>query len=308
MSYKFDSLITILRKLDSREPVTVASIMDDLEISERTAYRYIQTLQVAGFPIIYDRGKESYLFSENYKLGKPALSVEETLAFALAKKLLGNFGAGMEKSLSSIEAKLSIKEPALPQHIVLKAEKLSPIVEGYLGTIYSAIKNFQRIKLTYRALYSNEETERKIDPYYLFFQDDYWHLRGYCHLREDLRTFALDRIVSLKVLKEHFIPKGISSDDELSGSFGNMLDGEPVEVVLRFDSEIKPYVLRKKWHQSQKEKELSDGRVEMRFKVNGTEGIKQWIYRWIPHVEIVEPKELKDEIKKELKEAARKNQ
>ncbi|MEK6653257.1 MAG: HTH domain-containing protein [Nitrospirota bacterium] len=173
MSYKFDSLITILRKLDSREKITVSSIMAELEISERSAYRYIQTLQVAGFPITFDRKKESYIFSERFKLGKPDITVEETLALSLAKRLLGNFGTGMEKSLNSIEEKLSVKEPALPQHIVLKAEKLSPIVEGYLGTIYQAIKNFKRIKLGYKALYSDEETERKVDPYYLFFQDDF---------------------------------------------------------------------------------------------------------------------------------------
>ncbi|MEK7333449.1 MAG: HTH domain-containing protein, partial [Nitrospirota bacterium] len=99
MSYKFDSLITILRKLDSREKVTVHSLMDELEISERSAYRYIQTLQVAGFPITFDRKKESYIFSERFKLGKPDITVEETLALSLAKRLLGNFGTGMEKSL-----------------------------------------------------------------------------------------------------------------------------------------------------------------------------------------------------------------
>lgn len=292
--------MTILRKLDGKDKVTVYSLMDELEMSERTVYRYIQTLQVAGFPILFDRKKESYAFSENFKLGKPDITVEETLALALAKKLLGNFGTEMENSLSRIEKKLSVKEQILPKHIVLKAEKLSPLVEGYLGTIYQAIKNYQRIKLTYRALYSDEETERKVDPYYLFFQDDFWHLRGFCHLREDLRTFALDRIVSLRVLKEHFIPKGISSGEELSGAFGSMLDGEPVEVVLRFDPEIKPHILRKKWHESQQEKELKDGRVEMRFKINGTEGIKQWIYRWIPYVEVVEPEELKTEMEQDL--------
>jgi hypothetical protein len=67
MSYKFDSLITILKKLDQRETVTVHSLMNDLEISERTTYRYILTLETAGFPIIYDRKKQSYIFSDNYK-------------------------------------------------------------------------------------------------------------------------------------------------------------------------------------------------------------------------------------------------
>jgi predicted DNA-binding transcriptional regulator YafY len=281
--------------------------MNDLEMSERTVYRYIQTLQVAGFPITYDKKKESYVFNEGFKLGKPDLTVEETLAFALAKRLLGNFGAGMEKSLNSIEEKLSVKGTDLPQYIVLKAEKLSHVIEGYLGMIYQAIKNFKRIKIGYKALYSDEETERKVDPYYLFFQDNFWHLRGYCHLRDDLRTFALDRITSLNILNENFIPKGISSEEELSGSFGIVVDGEPVEVILIFDKEVKPYVLRKKWHQSQKEKELKDGRVEMSFRVNGIEGIKQWIYRWIPNVEVVEPKKLKNILNHDLRETLKKH-
>jgi len=85
-------------------------------------------------------------------------------------------------------------------------------------------------------------------------------------LREELRTFALDRIVSLKVLKELFIPKGVSWEDELSGAFGAMFDGEPVEIVLRFDPEIKPQILRKKWRQSQQEKELKDGLAELNIK------------------------------------------
>ncbi len=113
----------------------------------------------------------------------------------------------------------------------------------------------------------------------------------------------MDRIVSLRVLKEHFIPTGVSAEDELSRSFAGMGDGEPLKVVLNFDEEIKPYVLRRKWHHSQKEKEIKNGRVELTFAVNDLEGIKQWIYRWIPYVEVVEPIELREEVRYELKEA-----
>jgi predicted DNA-binding transcriptional regulator YafY len=307
MSYKFDSLIMILNKLDSKEEVTVHSLMNDIEMSQRTIYRYIQTLQIAGFPIIYDREKESYVFSEGYSLRKPKLSVEETLTLALSKKLLKNFGPDIEKSLGSIEEKLSVKNADIPKHIVLTAEEMPAFVGANLGIIHHARTNYQRIEIVYRALYSDEETVRKVDPYYLFFQDGFWHLRGYCHLREELRTFALDRIISVKILNEYFIPQNISPEDELSGAFGTMVDGEPVEVVLRFDADIKPYVLRKKWHKSQKERELKDGSLEMTFTVNGTDGIKPWIYQWLPHVEVGEPEELKRLVDKDLKEAAKRN-
>jgi len=300
MSYKFDSLITILRKLDSREQLTVNSLMDELEVSQRTTYRYIQTLQIAGYPIVFDRKRNGYAFSEGYSLRRPNLSVEETLAFALAKKLLGNFGTGMEKSLNTIEEKISAQKTSLPKHIVLSSVSPSTETEKYLGTIHKAITNFQKLEIGYDALHSKEKSTRKVDPYYLFFNEGFWYLRAYCNQSEALRTFALDRITSLKVIDRHFLPKNVLPEDELSASFGTWLDGEPVEVVLRFDEEVKSRVLRKKWHQSQKEKELKDGRLEVRFNVKGLGGIKKWIYQWIPYVEIVEPKELRDEIKIEF--------
>lgn len=306
MSYKFDSLMQILNKLDRNENVTVHSLMDELEISQRSVYRYIQTLQVAGFPIHYDKKKETYLFYEGYSLKKPNFSAEERLAFALAKEAMKDYGIGMEESLESLEHKLSFKQPDGDGQVILKPKKPSSSIKSYLGKIYEAITTFSSIEIVYKALYSDEVTTRKVDPYYVFFPDGFWTLRAYCHLRGELRTFAIDRIMSLNVLNEHFAPRNMSPEEELASSFGAWVDGEPVDVVLRFDKDFKRYIQRKKWHQSQKEKQLKDGRLEVSFKINGLEGIKSWIYRWIPHVEVVAPKELKDKMKKELKQALKK--
>jgi len=305
MSFKFDSLITILKKLDERETVTVHSLMNDLEIKERSVYRYMLTLQTAGFPISYDRKKQSYVFSDNYSLGKPNLTPEETLALALSKNFLKNFGETMEKSIDTIQEKLSVKKAEMPKHIILGLESIPPTVGSYLEAIHGAIKEYKRLEITYRTLYSDKETTRKVDPYYLFFREGFWHLRGYCDLREDFRTFVLDRIISLRTLDEHFLPKPISFEEELAGSFGTFIDGEEVEVILRFDPPIKPYILRKKWHQSQKTTELKNGQLEVRFRVNGIKGIKGWIYQWIPHVHIIEPEELRELAESEVEQAAK---
>lgn len=305
MSFKFDSLITILKKLDQKEPVSVHSLMNDMEISERTAYRYIQTLMTAGFPISYDRKKQSYAFDNNYSLGKPNLTLEETLALSLSKNFLKSFGETMEKSIDTIQEKLSVKKTTIPKHIVLGLESIPPSVSSHLEAIHRAISEYKRLKIAYRALYSDEETTRTVDPYYLFFQEGFWHLRGYCHLREDFRTFVLDRIISLRSLDEHFLPKPVSPEEELAGSFGTFVDGEEVEVILRFDPPIKPHILRKKWHQSQKTTELKNGQLEVRFRVNGIKGIKGWIYRWIPHVQIIAPEELRELAKSEIEKAAK---
>jgi len=307
MSDKFDSLIKILNKLDSKEIVTVHSLMDELGISERSVHRYIRTLQDANFSISYDRSRETYAFDDGFCLRKPSLTVEETLAFALAKSVVGNFGIGMAKGLTMIEDKLAKRESGLPSHIILSSDSPANGHE-FIGILHHAIENLQKVRIKYKALYSDELTDRTINPYFLLWQDGFWNLRGYCHLRDDFRTFALDRIVSLKVLDEHFLPKKLNFAENLSGSFGSIIDGEPVDVILKFDPEIRPYIQRKKWHRSQTEKELADGSLEVSFHVNGFEGIKQWIYRWIPYVEIIGPEELREEVLNELHTAVNKNQ
>jgi predicted DNA-binding transcriptional regulator YafY len=302
MSDKFNALWIILNKLDQKEKVTARSLMEDLEVSERSVYRYITTLQVAGFPVDYDRAMNSYVFSEGYTLKKPAVSVEETLALALSRKLLQSFGPNMERSLARIEEKLSVKKPEDLRHIVLAADSLAPS-ETFLTLIHRVVVNYQRVKIKYKALHAKVATESKIDPYYLFFRDGIWYFRGYYHRDKALRTFAFDRVMSLNLLNEYFVPQPVSPEDELSGAFGAFLDGEPVEVTLRFDEHSKPLILRKKWHESQKVRELDDGKIEVRFSVNGLMGIQNWIYGWIPHVEVIAPEELRDALRRDLMEA-----
>lgn len=307
MSYKFDSLVIILNKVDRQAKVTAGSLAEDLGVSERTVFRYLNTLQAAGFPILFDTEKGGYVFMEGYSLKKPDLSPEEALALGISRKMMAGMGSGWETSMKKIEDKLSVRKTDLPRHIILSGGPQAPEVTGYLSGLHQAIIHFQRIKMVYRALHSDEKTKRKVDPYYLFFEEGFWYLRGYCHLRKEVRTFALDRIGEMNLLEEYFLPRGAAPEEELAGAFGTVVNGEPAEVVLRFDPECRPYLQRKKWHESQRERLLKDGRLELRFTVNGLEGITPWIHRWLPRVEVVGPKKLRDQIREELKQALKKN-
>lgn len=303
MSYKFDSLIRILYMLDRGKHVTLASLVDSLEVTERTIYRYIKTLRDAGFPIDFNQGAKKYAFVEGFSLRKPNLTLEESLALSLAKKQLDSLGRGFLSSLEALENKIMDSHPTLPKHILMKLGSTPDGSDKYVMPIHRACMDYQRLNIKYKSLYQREVTERTVDPYYLFYHDNFWNFRGYCHLREEFRSFALDRISSLEVLDEHFLPKRISSEDDLSSAFGVVFDKPLVDIVLRFDEEAAEYITRRKWHKSQEEKRLPDGSLEVRFKVNGLSEIKKWIYRWIPHVTVVYPKELIEEITKELDKA-----
>jgi predicted DNA-binding transcriptional regulator YafY len=302
MSFKFDSMMIILNKVDSGEKVTVQSLKEELRVSERTVHRYLETLQLSGYPLFFDRQSERYSFPEGYGLKKPGLTFEEALALALAKRMVGVFGEDLEKHLNRIGEKMAARPMADVPKIFVRQDGRGQGGD-YLEVLNRAALNFQRVELTYQALSSRKKTRRRVEPDYLFYQEGLWYLRGFCLLREDFRTFALDQILSLKILDDYFVPRRRPEDEELSASFGSFLDGEAVDVVLRFDREIKAYIQRKKWHPSQQEITLSGGRLETRFRVPGMAGITRWIYRWLPHVEVIAPPELREKMKGDLKKA-----
>jgi predicted DNA-binding transcriptional regulator YafY len=307
VSFKFDSLMIILNKLDHGEKVTVQSLMDDLEVKERSVHRYLSTLVTAGFPIVYDRKHASYRFEEGYTLKKAFFSPEESLAFGIAKRLLRNLGPSLEANLDRIKEKIAIPARDTSKYVVITPGPLPVDIGERLAMLHEAAMNFQRMEILYRALSTGEAISRKVDPYYLFYNDGFWQLRGFCHLRAGFRTFALDRVVSLKLLDEYFLPREISPEAELSGLFGAYVDGEPTEVIVRFDQEIRKYVERNRYHQTQVQRELPDGRLQVTFTANGIEGVRHWLYRWLPHVEVVAPDALRDTVTRELETALMKH-
>ena len=216
MSFKFDSMMIILNKVDAGEKVTVPSLREELRVSERTVHRYLETLQLSGYPLFFDRRSERYAFPEGYGLKKPGLIFEEALALALAKKMVGVLGGDLGKHLDRIGQKMAARPIAEIPKIFVREDGR---VKGgdYLEVLNRAALNFQRVELTYQALSSRKKTKRRVDPDYIFYQEGVWYLRGYCALREDFRTFALDQILSLKLLDDYFVPRRRPEEEELIG-------------------------------------------------------------------------------------------
>ncbi len=307
MSNKFDSMLKILNKIHGNENVTVGSLIDDLDMKERTVLRYIKSLKDAGFPVVHDRERNRYTFADGFTLRKPSISLEETLTLALAKRVLASYGTGIEKVLSRIEETVFEKQSSLPDRIVASAPTVPEKVSANLGIILQAIMDYRRIEIHYDSLSEDELTKRVIEPCYIFFRDGFFNVRAYCRLRGEYRTFAVDRIAILKPLDDYFVPHSVSMDEEMEGAFGSYIDGEPVGITLRFDNDASAHIRRKKWHPSQKNKALPDGRIEVSFTVNGMDGIRRWMYQWIPYVEVIAPEELKTILREDAAAVITKN-
>ena len=119
-------------------------------------------------------------------------------------------------------------------------------------------------------------------------------------MREDIRTFALDRIKQVVSLDKHFLPrKDFSPDKYMKQCWKQYAFGEPIEIVIRFSPRAVPLIKRKKWHASQEITEHPDGYLDMKVTVSGTEEIMRWILTWGCNAEVISPKSLRQQIKTE---------
>ncbi len=313
MKGKIDRLLKILNLLDRDENCTVEVLARELGVTRRSVFRYLASLQEMEFPVYFDEGHRTYRFSEGFKLKKALLETDEILALALAKKMLSFLGSRLDQAMHKLERKLL--ETAAPSPTGRRLAT-APIIlppqekpafdhpEKLLKDLSLACLDHYLVHLTYHSLYADELTHRDVEPYYLFFTPDgYWMLRAYCRMRADWRTFALDRIREWEVLERPFLPRirGPELEEDLGKGFADYMDGETVQVVVRFSPEIRPHLERKIWHPTQKNQILSDGWLEISFDTPGIEALKSWLYRWIPHFQVIRPKFLHDEILSEIK-------
>jgi predicted DNA-binding transcriptional regulator YafY len=123
---------------------------------------------------------------------------------------------------------------------------------------------------------------------------------GHCHLRGDIRIFALDRIKMLHQTKEVFeVPEEFDFEEFMKPSFG-VCQGEGVKVRLRFAPDAAGYIKEKIWHDSQEIVPQKDGSIIFEAEVAGIHEIKVWVMSWGSKAEVIEPQSLREEIQTEI--------
>jgi predicted DNA-binding transcriptional regulator YafY len=134
-----------------------------------------------------------------------------------------------------------------------------------------------------------------VDPYGLTFKIGAWYLVGYCHLREGIRTFALDRIKWLRVDQNARFryPKDFDLSEWLSKGWQLQAGGEPTVVAVRFIKEVAPWISGGHWHPTQQIEKEPGGSLIFRVTVSGYEEILYWVLSFGAQAEVLEPAPLR---------------
>lgn len=236
-------LLTVLELLQSRKQMSGTEIARRLEVDGRTVRRYIVMLQDMGIPVEAERGPYgAYQLQRGYKL--PPLMFTDTEAIALTLGLIAMREFRFPVDVAAVEGALAKTERVMPEKLLKQARSLQEAItfnvrppptlqSDLVATLSSAIQDRKQVFLRYQS-WNSEESERAFDAYGIVFNEGYWYTAGYCHLREGLRTFRLDRVAALEPLEDSFErPKDFDTLQHVLDSLVALPGTEQMEVLLQ---------------------------------------------------------------------------
>lgn len=202
-------ITAILIQLQSKKVITAQEIANRFEVSLRTIYRDIKTLQDAGVPIGSENGV-GYFIVDGYTLPPVSFTEEEANALIVAEKVVLNQGdTSLQQEFTSLLLKIkSILRSSQKEDLSLLDKRVSSsflvnsVPSDSLTHIQKSITKNQVMEIRYRAIQTNNITQRKIEPLALYYTSKAWVVIAYCQLRKGLREFRLDRILQYKNLLE----------------------------------------------------------------------------------------------------------
>lgn len=204
-----DRLFSIVLELRRRSVTTAAQLAAHLEVSERTIYRDIADLMASGVPIDGEAGV-GYRLGRAFDLPPMMLSYDEVQALVLGMRMVESWGDdGLRRAARSALVKVEATLPEEERHRVddtaLFALNFRAPEEwiAHLPEVRRALDRRRRLRLAY-ADADEQVTERVIRPLGLYFWGRTWTVGGWCELRQDHRTFRIDRIRDAVALPDTF--------------------------------------------------------------------------------------------------------
>jgi predicted DNA-binding transcriptional regulator YafY len=168
----------------------------------------------------------------------------------------------------------------------------------------SALLRRRRAVIRYHGRSSNHETEREVSPQRLVHYRDNWYLDAWCHLRDDLRSFAVDAIHAVHVLDR--AAKDVEEDEldaELGAGYG-IFAGDRVQwATLRFSAERARWVAAETWHRDQRSRFDDEGRYLLEVPFTNPTELAMDILRHLPEVEVLGPPGLDREVRDRVRKA-----
>lgn len=316
---RFERLYKLYRALRARRyPVSCETLQKELECSEATIKRDIGALRNLGAPIPYDRGQNGYHLEHqnNQVFEVPGLwfTASELYALLTSYKLLFEVQPGwLTEYITPITERLQALLEGSSKHHVQIQQRIRilqiatrPANLEHFQQAVAALLERKQLKILYHGREADKTTERTVSPQRLVYYRNNWYLDAWCHLRNGLRSFSIDRLHPVATLLEepaHEISDA-DLDEHYARTYGIFAGKITATAVLRFSSTMAKWVTDEQWHPQQVLNTLSDGGCELKIPYGDPRELIMDILKYGPDVEVLEPPELRKAVIKRIKETS----
>ncbi|MEY8759738.1 helix-turn-helix transcriptional regulator [Chryseobacterium tongliaoense] len=295
---KLDRVTAILTQLQSKPLVRAQDLAEKFEVSIRTIYRDVKTLENAGIPIVGEAGS-GYSLMDGYKLPPVMFTKEEVLSFITAEKLMQKFshqslGSHYQTAMEKVRSVLKYSDKDLIQNIEKQIDVFNyhavstNSIKNVIPMILESIAEKTQLTIEYKTVHS-EVSNRTIEAVGVFFEFNYWYIMAFCTLRKDFRQFRVDRILQINKTLTPFSQEYGPINDYRRNS-----NGEKTKVRLLVEKKIMGHIVNSKKYYGFIEETETDKGVEMIFETEWIEeGFPRWLITFADYAEILEPESLK---------------
>jgi predicted DNA-binding transcriptional regulator YafY len=217
-------LISILTLLKSKRLLTATELSEKYEVSIRTIYRDIRKLEEAGIPVYTIEGR-GYSLMDNYTVAPVQFSEKQANALITAQHIISqskdasfvnDFNDALTKIKSVFKSSIQEKSEILHDKIQVFNWTYEEFSSDALSEIQLAITNFNFVEINYQKANDPSISFRKIEPCAMYSTNHKWILIAWCHLRNEMRAFRIDRIKHFKILEEKFEDRNFTFQDHFS--------------------------------------------------------------------------------------------
>jgi predicted DNA-binding transcriptional regulator YafY len=315
--YKIDQL------LHERRIVPYAALAEGLGVSRATIKRDLEYLRNRlNAPIVWDRDAGGYRYDRPARHGPkfelPGLwfSAAEIHALLTMQQLLANLDGGgllgphIRPLLARLTALLGSQDAVEDEvrrriRILGMAARQTPV--EHFAVVGTALVKRKRLRISHHVRSRDEIVDREVSPQRLVHYRDNWYLDAWCHMRNGLRSFAVDAIREARLLdtRAQDVPKA-ELDKHLGSGYG-IFAGASVEwAKLRFSPQAARWVSAQNWHPDQRVRVESDGSYVMEIPYAADRELVMEILKFGADVGVLEPDALRLQVSEALKQAARK--
>jgi len=294
---QINRLLEIVYVLLRQKSVTARELAERFEVSQRTIYRDIDALSMAGIPVYTEKGKGGGIsLLPNFVLNKSILSEQEQVEILSALQSLSSVTT--EETAQVMQKMATIFDKNLSSWLEVDFSGWGTEDAGFFDRFKYAIFERRIAEFDYYNAYG-EKSKRRIEPVQLWFKTKAWYIKGFCLTKQDMRVFKLLRVKNLVVTDEHFAER-------------DLLDMPPEpedynfqEITLRIEPEM-AFKVYDDFNEDMIEKQPDGGYI-----VTAEWSQDNWLYSLVlsygEHIEVVEPAHIREIIREKAQKIAKKH-